>query len=36
MQLFLMQRVFSEMNLSLKYYKNKINWAVKNDNKLYP
>jgi len=31
-----MQRVFAEINLNLKYYKNKINWIVKNDNKLYP
>jgi len=36
MQLFLMQRVFAEMNLNLKYYKNEINWIVKNENKLHP
>jgi hypothetical protein len=33
MQLFLMQRDFTEMNLNLKYYENKINWVVKNEEK---
>ena len=33
MEFFLMQRVFAEMNLKLKYYKNKINWIVQTKEK---